>query len=347
VKAWRHWSPRATRILRRLYPRRPLEEIAKRLRRSTSAVKNHAVVLGVRRKTGRRFWLPEEEKRLRQLYPDTPGKEIAATFKRPLVHVYAKAKRLGLEKSAAFKASPAACRLRRGDDVGAAFRFRPGHVPANKGLRRPGYARTHGRMAETTFKKGQMPHNHLPVGSVIQTADGYVRRKIADLPNNGIGSHSKNWEFVHRRVWEDAHGPIPKGHRIWWKDRNHLNCKLKNLELLTDKDHMARTTIHTLPPALKEVLFLKGALTRKIRRMEEHARARTEARNEEHDHRPAQPPLRDARSAAGRRGPDGDRAGKGHREGRGRRDRLGQSRAAVPRADRAGIKKRVPRARQA
>jgi hypothetical protein len=46
---------------------------------------------------------------------------------------------MGLRKSAEYLAGPEACRLQRGDSVGARTRFSAGHVPANKGLRRPGY----------------------------------------------------------------------------------------------------------------------------------------------------------------------------------------------------------------
>ncbi|MGB2633890.1 MAG: HNH endonuclease signature motif containing protein [Candidatus Acidiferrum sp.] len=128
-----------------------------------------------------------------------------------------------------------------------------------------------GRMRETQFKKGQRSQNYLPVGTIKANWDGYLRIKVSDIPHNGAGAHDKNWEFVHKRVWEAAHGPIPKGHRIWWKDGNHENCALENLELLSDKEHMARTTVHTLPKDLVEVIQLKGALKRRIRRIEDAA----------------------------------------------------------------------------
>jgi len=35
---------------------------------------------------------------------------------------------------------------------------------------------------------------------------------------------------------------------IWWKDGNHRNCALENLELLSGADHMARTTVHKVSP---------------------------------------------------------------------------------------------------
>jgi hypothetical protein len=144
-------------------------------------------------------------------------------------------------------------------------------------------------MASTQFKKGARPRNYLPIGTLRFDSDGYPRRKIAD----GIGGfgNPKVWEFVHRRVWEDAKGAIPKGYRLWWKDGDKSNNALNNLELLSGPEHMARTTLHNFPSPLKEVIWLKGALKRRIRRMEEA--------NEEHDGRSPQSPVCDDRSLAG------------------------------------------------
>lgn len=118
-------------------------------------------------------------------------------------------------------------------------------------------------MAETAFKKGERPRNYLPIGTIHANSDGYLRIKVSE-ESRGRGANDKAWEFVHRRVWEEAHGAIPKGMRIWWKDGNHMNCALENLELLSDADHMARTTVQRLPPELKEVIYMKARLTRKI-----------------------------------------------------------------------------------
>jgi len=187
---------------------------------------------------------------------------VAAILGRSTSSVYAAADRLGLKKSEAYLASPAACRLRRGDNVGAAFRFKPGHVPANKGARRPGWSR--GRMRETQFKKGQQSANYLPIGTQRVDSDGYLRQKIAD----GLGGfgNGKVWAFVHRQAWEAAHGPIPKGYRLWWKDGDRMNCALENLELLSGKEHMARTTIHNYPPELKAAIRLAASLDKTIRK---------------------------------------------------------------------------------
>src|SRR3954469_12004177 len=103
-------------------------------------------------RAGKRLWSDQDDELLRALYPDTPNTELAQRLRRSVHAVYARAEKLGLYKSQAYLASPQACRLRRGDNVGARFRYRKGHVPANKGLRRPGWGP--GRMRETQFEKG-------------------------------------------------------------------------------------------------------------------------------------------------------------------------------------------------
>ncbi len=47
------------------------------------------------------------------------------------------------------------------------------------------------------------------------------------------------WETVleHRRVWEEAFGPIPPGYHVHHEDGNKLNNSLDNLRCLTIADH--------------------------------------------------------------------------------------------------------------
>jgi hypothetical protein len=42
---------------------------------------------------------------------------------------------------------------------------------------------------------------------------------------------------LHRQIWIDSNGPIPKGHIIHHKDGNTLNNLIENLESLSPKDH--------------------------------------------------------------------------------------------------------------
>lgn len=262
------WSLEEMDILRRVYPAGDVLELARNLRRTVKAVKGRAKVLGVRRAKGHRPYTKKEDRQLRKLFPNRTSADVAQILGITRSRVDRRAHLLGLKKTPEHHAKLLRLEGERLRIVGVSRRFQPGQIPPNKGLRRPGYSVGRGRMQSTQFKKGERygaaNSNWKPVGTVTFNADGYLIRKVADEPNAGVGAHSKNWELVHKRVWRDAHGPIPKGHRIWWKDGNHANCKLENLELLSDKEHMARTTIHKLPAELKEVVMLAGRLKRRI-----------------------------------------------------------------------------------
>lgn len=77
----------------------------------------------------------------------------------------------------------------------------------------------------TQFKKGNKPHNYVPVGSERVNADGYVDIKIAE-PNR--------WRGKHLIVWEQHNGrPVPKGHAVIFGDRNRRNFDPDNLVLVS------------------------------------------------------------------------------------------------------------------
>jgi hypothetical protein len=266
------WSNHELEELRRLYPAHSAKQIARILRRSRSSVRSKAKVLKIKRIRKYKWWTPEELQRLGRLYPTWNTGDLARMFNTTVASVYAaRSSNLpSMHKSKERIREDARQNMMRPDHPAHASQFKAGHVPANKGLRRPGWVR--GRMAETQFKKGvragAAQAKWKPVGTIM-LRDGYLIMKVKDEPQDiaGIGAQSTNWMYVHKMVWEQAHGPIPAGHRIWWKDRDHLNCDLENLELLSGKEHMARTTIQNLPQPLKSAIVALGALNRKIRRM--------------------------------------------------------------------------------
>ena len=209
-----------------------------------------------------RTWTACDRRTLRALYPHKPTADVARLLNRPAHAVYSMAGLLGLHKTAAYLASPAACRLRRGDNVGAPYRFQKGHAPANKGLRRPGWSA--GRMAETMFRKGgERPHTWVPVGTVVIGHDGYRKRKVSD--NRKLASRF-NWRFVHVLVWEKKHGPVPRGHAVAFKNGDKADIHLRNLELVSRREMMRRNSVHRLPKALVQVVQLRGAIVRQINR---------------------------------------------------------------------------------
>lgn len=202
---------------------------------------------------------------VREFYPIMPTEALAKVIRRPVNSVYMQAARLGLRKTPEYLAGPFACRLRRGDNVGAAFRFKPGHVPPNKGVK--GWD-SGGRSVLTRFKPGQRPHTWKPVGSYRVNADGYLDRKVTDT-----GYPPRDWVAVHRLVWIEAHGPIPAGHAIAFKpgrrSTERERITIDALELVSRANLMRRNSVHTvMPPELARVVLLRGALIRKINRRE-------------------------------------------------------------------------------
>lgn len=218
---------------------------------------------GERYRAGKRLWSSQDDAVLARRYPHEPTAALARHLRRSLSAVYARADLLGLKKSAAYLASPHACRLRRGDNVGVGTRFRKGQTPANKGLRRPGWGP--GRMKETQFKKGERQgvavRLYQPIGTERISKDGYLERKINDdLPLQA------RWRAVHLLVWEAVHGRVPKGHAIVFKNGDKTDIRLDNLQCITRQELMLRNTVHNLPKPLADTVRLLGALNRQIRK---------------------------------------------------------------------------------
>ncbi len=194
---------------------------------------------------------------LKQQYPHVATAKIAASLGRSLVRVYSKAAALGLKKSEEYLASPDACRLRRGDNVGASRRFLPGHVPVNKGVK--GWD-AGGRSHETRFKPGQRGSNWVPIGSE-RLMDGYLQRKVSDT-----GYPPRDWKAVHVLLWEQHYGPVPPGYAISFIDGDKRHIDLTNLVMLSRRELMLRNTIHRYPPELRQAIRLVGKLNRAIKR---------------------------------------------------------------------------------
>lgn len=286
----REWTARDLRVLRRRYPTTLSSKLACDLDRTVPQIYAKAAELDLKKVDGfasrvtkekhatgwRAYgkpWTEEDVARLREIYPHNSTKVVAARCGHSLASTFGMANKLGLSKTDAYLASADACRLRRGDNVGAAFRFKKGQVPPNKGLRRPGWHA--GRMRETQFKKGQMPRNHMPVGSVTWSTgrivngvmvNNYLKIKVAE-PNT--------WRWLHRKTWEDAYGPIPRGYGVGFIDGNRANVALSNLVLMSASDRARVNNIwNRYPLELAQVIQLKGALKRVINR-----RAKREEQN--------------------------------------------------------------------
>jgi len=214
-------------------------------------------------------WSAKAVAALKRRYPHERTDTIAADLGVTVSACYQMARNLGLHKTDEYLASPDACRLRQGDNVGKSYRYLPGHVPANKGLRRPGWAP--GRMAETQFKKGRQAHearNYVPIGSEKINRDGHLVRKITDDP---ALVPARRWVAVHRLVWIAAHGPIPPGHIVVFKPGQRTaeldEITLDRLECISLVENMRRNSYHNrYPKEIGLAIQARGALVRKINR---------------------------------------------------------------------------------
>jgi hypothetical protein len=222
-----------------------------------------------------RPWSGDELAVVAELYPARRTNEIAARLGRPTTGVYRIAHKLGLRKSAAFLASAESGLLRKGETRPecVASQFKRGHVPANKGLRRPGWSP--GRMRETQFKRGARSgvaaRNWKPIGTILADTEGYLRIKVREAVHGaeptGFGN-TKVWPLYNRYIWEQHKGPIPPKHIVAFKDRDRGNCAIENLELLSMADNARRNRMWgRLPRELAEAIQMNGQLKRKLRRL--------------------------------------------------------------------------------
>lgn len=180
----------------------------------------------------RKHWTPVEIELLRRNYADTLTRDIAQVLGRTQGVVYRKANDLGLFKSRDF------------------------------------IAEAPGDMAKTQFKKGREAHearNYRPIGSLRLSKDGCLERKVTDDPSL---VPARRWVGVHRLVWMQAHGPIPEGHAVVFKP-GRRTAVLEQItpdavECISQRELMARNTVHNLPKELVELVQLRGALNRQI-----------------------------------------------------------------------------------
>lgn len=101
-------------------------------------------------------------------------------------------------------------------------RIEKGATPWNKG--KTGYMGANA----TSFKKGDRPKNHRPVGSERITVDGYVEVKTAE---------PKTWQLKHILVWESLNGKLPDSHVIRLLDGDKTNCDISNLLCISRGAH--------------------------------------------------------------------------------------------------------------
>ena len=109
--------------------------------------------------------------------------------------------------------------------------FKSGQVSWNNGKR--GYIGAN----KTSFKAGNLPHNHRPLWSERIDKNGYVEMSVPERnPYTGFPTRFKH---KHVWIWEQANGPKPKGHVVIFKDGDIRNFNLENLALVSRRELLA------------------------------------------------------------------------------------------------------------
>lgn len=198
-------------------------------------------------------------------YSDTFPEEVAEYIKANYVGIGHKQQAENIKKKFGKEYTPQQIKsfyANNGLNSGLTGHFIPGQPSHNKGKK----CKTVGNMAKTQFKKGNRPHNALPVGTEIVRTDGYHQTKIAE---------PDVWKLTHLLVWEENYGEIPEGMLIEFKDCNRDNVSLSNLFMVSRAEHaeMNRNNcaLRSQIPELTEV----GSVVARVR-----VKAREKAKNE-------------------------------------------------------------------
>lgn len=200
-------------------------------------------------------WSEADKAFLIAVYATTKTSDIATQLGLSVKAVYSQSFLMGLKKDSDFLSSEAAGRFQKNRKYCEKHQFKKGQVSWNKGKK--GLFTSN---AKTKFKKGDKPHN--------TKYDGFISTHVSNKDGKRyqyLRLGERKWVLLHRYIWEQANGPIPKGMIITFKDGNELNADLSNLELISKAENMKRNTIHRLPPELVSTIKVLSSLKRKIK----------------------------------------------------------------------------------
>jgi hypothetical protein len=195
---------------------------------------------------------------IRKMYADTPNKVIATMMPHSFTSISKKANQMGLKKTKEHiikncrAIAIAQWKELKENSLELNSNFKKGHVPWCKGQK---LSSEHIAKLTGVFKKGQQPHNTLPIGS-IRNINNYNEIKYAN----------HKWMALARYNWEQVHGPVPGDMCVFKLDGDKYNDDISNLCLVSRKDLAMLNRNHAkLTPELKEVQILINHIKQKVK----------------------------------------------------------------------------------
>lgn len=150
--------------------------------------------------------------------------------------------------------------VRKGWKTGRSGRFTKGQISHNAGKKGLRYAGSE----KAWFKKGQIPHTWRGPGhESIDNKDGYVWLIVAETnPYTGAATRRV---LKHKWLWEQANGPVPKGHVLKCLDGDKTNCDPSNWEcipqaLLPRLNGRFGRNYDSAPPELRPLILATAKL---------------------------------------------------------------------------------------
>jgi hypothetical protein len=205
--------------------------------------------------------LPYTEQELEMIikfYSTTPAKVMATWMPHSSISISKKANDMGLRKDKKYlsvqgrKIALAQWQNEKTSSIARKTCFIKGHKPWNKGQK---LSNEHIVKLTGVYKKGNLPHNNLPIGS-IRNIDGYNKIKYAN----------HKWMSLARYNWEQVHGEIPKNMCVFKLDGDRYNDDISNLCLVTRKDlAQLNRKYNKIPQELKEVQILVNQIKQKAK----------------------------------------------------------------------------------
>lgn len=199
---------------------------------------------------GRHKWSDAEIQYLKDNYANNLTDDIAAKLNLTNGQVSYKAQLLCLHKNPEWVRENSRKNISKADHPIHKTKFKKGHKTWNKGMKGVCFS----GCEKTWFKKGHKPHNTKFDGYTRVGRDNYIEVRVAEGKFIGL----------HRKIYEDHHGPVPSDSIVIFKDGNKRNFDINNLEMITKAENARRNSYHDLPEDVKAIINAKKSLTRVI-----------------------------------------------------------------------------------